>query len=254
MQSLRPRRPFTHTSNSDSDSDSDSSPTALDEQEQEALIQSLTHQNDARNAQFRLFLLALPLVSAIPYLLALTQLQLQPHSNNNSNNNNNRIRALLSLTSLAATAWTLWALPPGTTGIREVDSWASNTSTSGGDGDGGYDGRNRKESDKSKRNQNQPERYNNAVNTPFRGERRRSSPLAAYLPYLNVGLCAVLVLAGLVSKPDASAEGPQQKWGHVGLSNLPAVVYGVVVIAKIVMGGVDPERDLSALRYDYKGA
>ncbi|KAI1652114.1 uncharacterized protein F4817DRAFT_3410 [Daldinia loculata] len=253
MQSLRTRRPFTHASSS-TDSDSDSSPTALDEQEQEALIQSLAHQNDARNAQFRLLLLALPLVSAVPYLVALTQAYSNGNGNDNGNGSGNgnggsgsdRIRALLSLTSLAATAWMLWALPPGVTGIRGVDGWISNTSGKESESEGGSKGTRRKQLD------NIPER-SNAINAPFWAEERRNSPLAAYLPYLNVALCAVLVLAGLVSKPGASAEG-QQQWGHVGLSNLPAVVYGVVIIAKIVMGGVDPERDLSALRYEYKGA
>ncbi|KAI0853730.1 hypothetical protein F5Y00DRAFT_58868 [Daldinia vernicosa] len=234
MQSLRTRRPFTHASDSDSDSDSDS-PTALDEQEQEALIQSLAHQNDVRNAQFRLLLLALPIVSAVPYLLALTQAS-------SSSNGNDRIRALLSLTSLAATAWMLWALPPGTTGIRGVDGWVSDSGSSRS----GSKGARRKQFGSILGR-------SDAVDAPFQAEGRRDSPLAAYLPYLNIALCAVLVLAGLVSKPGASAEGRQQ-WGHVGLSNLPAVVYGVVIIAKIVMGGVDPERDLSALRYEYKGA
>ncbi|KAI1656194.1 hypothetical protein F4813DRAFT_137577 [Daldinia decipiens] len=232
MQSLRTRRPFTHASDSNSNSDSDS-PTALDEQEQEALIQSLARQNDTRNAQFRLLLLALPLASAVPYLLALTQPQ-----PSGTATGTDRTRALLSLTSLAATAWMLWALPPGVTGIRAVDGWVGGT--------GG-------ESSSSRRQLGDGPGRSKAAHAPFWAEERRDSPLAAYLPYLNIAICAVLVLAGLVSKPGASADG-QQQWGHVGLSNLPAVVYGVVIIAKMVMGSVDPERDLSALRYDYKGA
>ncbi|KAI0096546.1 hypothetical protein F4814DRAFT_135579 [Daldinia grandis] len=243
MPSLRPRRPFTNPpSDSDSDSDSNSdldSPTALDEQEQESLIQSLTRQNNVRNAQFRLLLLALPIASTAPYLIALTHPYPHPADRSTPDPGSDRIRALLSLTSLAATAWMLWALPPGITGMRGVDRWVGNGS------EGSSRGRRRQVGDIPGRS--------NAANAPFWAEEHRSSPLAAYLPYLNVALCAVLVLAGLVSKPGASAEGRQQ-WGHVGLSNLPAVVYGVVIIAKIVMGGVDPERDLSALRYEYKGA
>ncbi|KAI8965010.1 hypothetical protein F5Y11DRAFT_344975 [Daldinia sp. FL1419] len=227
---LRPRRPYTHP---DSDSDSDTSPAALDEQEQEALIRSLAHQNDARNAQFRLLLLALPLVSAAPYVITLVRGYGGASRGAAADGGPNaRIRALLSLSSLAATAWMLWALPPRSTGIRGVDAWASG-------------------SPGPSKIQKQRDRFNDT--TPFWAEDRRSSPLATYLPYLNIVLCAVLVLAGLVSKPGASGEGLQQ-WGHVGLSNLPAVVYGVVIVAKIVMGGVDPERDLSALRYEYKGA
>jgi hypothetical protein len=35
---------------------------------------------------------------------------------------------------------------------------------------------------------------------------------------------------------------------------LPVIVYGVILAAKVVMGGVDPERELGGLRYRYKGA
>ncbi|KAI1471819.1 uncharacterized protein F4812DRAFT_194545 [Daldinia caldariorum] len=222
---LRIRRPFTH----DSDSDSDSLPAALDEQEQEALIQSLARQNDARNAQFRLFLLVLPIVSAIPYIVALPQSYRVGSAGTGA-----RIRSLLSLTSLAATAWMLWALPPGVTGIRGIDQWVSR----------GSEGASKRRKQFGTDN----------TSASFWAEGRRDSPLTTYLPYLNITLCVVLVLAGLVSKPGASAREQPQQWGHVGLSNLPAVVYAVVIAAKIVMGGVDPERDLSALRYEYKGA
>ncbi|KAI1802731.1 hypothetical protein F4811DRAFT_385646 [Daldinia bambusicola] len=224
---LRIRRPFTH--DSDSDSDSDSLPAALDEQEQEALIQSLARQNNARNAQFRLFLLALPVVSAIPYLVALPQAYGADSAGTGA-----RIRALLSLTSLAATAWMLWALPPGVTGIRGIDGWISR----------GSENASKRRSHLGMGN----------TSAPFWAESRRDSPLATYLPYLNIALCVVLILAGLVSKPGASTREQPQQWGHIGLGNLPAIVYAVVVVVKIVMGGVDPERDLGALRYEYKGA
>ncbi|RWA03011.1 hypothetical protein EKO27_g12094, partial [Xylaria grammica] len=60
-----------HLSDADA-SDSDSDGPALDEQEQEDLIRALVQQNAARNAQFRLFLLALPALSTLPYLLVLS--------------------------------------------------------------------------------------------------------------------------------------------------------------------------------------
>ncbi|KAJ4173148.1 hypothetical protein NW754_012157 [Fusarium falciforme] len=44
----------------------DSQPEALDEQEQEDLIERLVEENAARNAQFRRLLLALPLLATIP--------------------------------------------------------------------------------------------------------------------------------------------------------------------------------------------
>lgn len=39
-----------------------------------------------------------------------------------------------------------------------------------------------------------------------------------------------------------------------GFAWLPGLVYGVVVLAKWVMGSVDPEGELSGLRYEFKGA
>jgi hypothetical protein len=38
------------------------------------------------------------------------------------------------------------------------------------------------------------------------------------------------------------------------LGALPGVVYASVIGAKVVMAGVDPERELRGLKYDYKGA
>lgn len=71
-------------------------------------------------------------------------------------------------------------------------------------------------------------------------------PVRKYLPYLNLGLCVVLVLLGaLVGKRG-------EIW--MGFGWLPAGVYGVVVLAKWVMGSVDPEEELGELKYDFKGA
>lgn len=88
------------------------------------------------------------------------------------------------------------------------------------------------------------------------------SPLARWLPYLNTGLCALLVLSGLLpttagSSGSGGGGGQQQQEQHagwLGLGNLPAIVYAVVILAKVVMASVDPERELAALRYGYKGA
>lgn len=43
-------------------------------------------------------------------------------------------------------------------------------------------------------------------------------------------------------------------YGWIGLGNLPALIYGIVIGAKMIMGSVDPEGELGALKYDYKGA
>ena len=79
------------------------------------------------------------------------------------------------------------------------------------------------------------------------------SPLQQYLPFLNIALCGLLVLAGLLSSQRSTA-AVARHWGHVGLANLPALIYVVVLVAKMLMGSIDPERELSALRYEYKGA
>ena len=69
-----------------------------------------------------------------------------------------------------------------------------------------------------------------------------------YLPYLNLVLVGLLMLMGLVTKSESAS------FAWIGMGNLPAVVYGVVMLSKFVMGSVDPESELSALKYQYKGA
>lgn len=39
-----------------------------------------------------------------------------------------------------------------------------------------------------------------------------------------------------------------------GMGYLPLVVYAIILVSKMVMGSVDPEKELSSLKYDYKGA
>ncbi|KAK8129592.1 hypothetical protein PG999_001972 [Apiospora kogelbergensis] len=215
----RLRRTFAYPADDDDASAHDDlAQEALDEQEQEELIESLAAQNRARNSQFRIFLLALPILSTVPYLISLVQ-----------PGKLNTLVAMLALTSLGSTAWMLHALPPGETGIPALDRWVKGISgqSSGGNAKRGMD----------------------SSTSAMLGVMQRKSPLETFMPYLNAGLCCVLILTGFVSK----AHAPQQ-WGHVGLGNLPAVVYAVVLLAKMVMGSVDPEGELGALKYDYKGA
>ncbi|KAM5343062.1 hypothetical protein ACJ41O_014028 [Fusarium nematophilum] len=222
----------------------DSQPEALDEQEQEDLIGQLAAENAARDAQMRRFLFALPLLATIPYLPALI-------------NPPTALLALLSLTSLCSTAYLLHHQAPATSGITFIDKWARpktprptrppSLSTRGassglaGDNDDDYDD----EVD-----------YDTVYVPRGRQRRRRSSfsyverrsPLEMYLPYLNLGLGVILILmAWVVGKTRSEAVWP-------GMGYLPLVVYGVVLLAKMVMGSVDPEKELSALKYDYKGA
>jgi hypothetical protein len=75
------------------------------------------------------------------------------------------------------------------------------------------------------------------------------SPLERTLPYLNLGLVVLLVLMGLV-RGDERGGG----FGWVSMGNVPGLVYSVAITAKIVMAGVDPEKELTGLKYGYKGA
>ncbi|EFQ33419.1 hypothetical protein CGRA01v4_00859 [Colletotrichum graminicola] len=232
----RLRRTFHYPTDDDS---ADSQADVMDEEEQEVLIQRLADENAARNAQFNTFLIALPLLTTIPYLISLFRLSAP-------------LTSLLSITSLLSTAFLLHTQPPDVTGIALLDAWshpktprgspssslASSTSSISG-------------ASSSSSSSYQP------VRTPGRTRRRRSSfslvkdqksPLETYLPYLNLGLCAVLVLTGFVTR-----SGERHALGQVGLGNLPAIVYVVTLIAKVVMGSVDPEKELAALKYDLKG-
>jgi hypothetical protein len=78
----------------------------------------------------------------------------------------------------------------------------------------------------------------------------RKSPLEQYLPYLNMALCIVLVLMITLETSWSSQMG----WSRTLLGYLPGAVYAVVLVAKAVMAGVDPEAELAALKYEYKGA
>ncbi|KFH44666.1 hypothetical protein ACRE_045430 [Hapsidospora chrysogenum ATCC 11550] len=106
-KTARLRRTFRYAA--DHDSDSDSQPEAMDEQEQEDLINRLVAENTSGNATFARFLLALPIAATLPYVLALAR----PAT---------RLLALLSITSLLSTAFLLHRLPHTETGIEPLDS------------------------------------------------------------------------------------------------------------------------------------
>jgi len=76
-----------------------------------------------------------------------------------------------------------------------------------------------------------------------------SSPLEVWLPWLNLGLVGVLAILGF-----ASQEAWKGAFTWIGMGNLPGVVFAVIVVAKMIMGSVDPETELGALKYNYKGA
>jgi hypothetical protein len=125
------------------------------------------------------------------------------------------ILSILSISSLLSTAYLLFTLMPGRTNIPFLD----------------------------------------ALNEPNSSNRRDAlrqthphphGPIAQYLPQLNIGLCMMLGLLGMAFR------GREDVWWGFGW--LPAGVYGVVLLAKVIMGSVDPEAELGGLRYGFKGA
>ncbi|KAL6901358.1 hypothetical protein GGI43DRAFT_404725 [Trichoderma evansii] len=221
--SARLRRTFQYPNDSDSDA-----PEAMDEQEQDNLIQTLASQNASQNETLARTLLALPILSIVAYIRPL----LNPATTS---------FAIFCITSLLATAFLLYRLPPAQTGIPIIDSWASGgTGSAGGRGTSGSSAASLVSGLRSR---------NSLGGLLGRGVMDTRTPLEKTLPYLNLGLVSLLVLMGLV-RGDERGGG----FGWVSMGNIPGLVYSVVITAKIVMAGVDPERDLGGLRYGYKGA
>jgi len=81
-----------------------------------------------------------------------------------------------------------------------------------------------------------------------------TSPLLTHLPYLNVVLSMVVAVAGYLNHRITTGQYQGTVAALAGLGNLPAIICVVVVVAKMVMAGVDPEKELNELRYEYKGA
>jgi hypothetical protein len=230
----RLRRTFAYPTDETTSPD-DSPIDALDETEQESLITTLSQQNTLRNAQFRKLLFALPTLSAIPYLLNLfTFVSFMP--------------SLLALTSLASTCWLLYILPPSKTGIAFLDEMNSGSEGEGAataDSDSDSDGEIRRV--RSQMSAQLQRRRSRASSFSYVPGAEAGSPLEKWLPYLNLGLCGVLVVIGILT---AAKKGRES----VLADFLPVIVYGVILVAKMVMGGVDPERELGGLKYRYKGA
>lgn len=257
----RLRKTFQYPTDDSSFSDS---PEILDEDEQDNVIQTLAEQNESRNQQFRLVMLALPALSTLPYLLGI-RLLLAPAS---------LLPTLLSLSSLASTAWLLYRQDPTETGIPRLDTWAairpaisSTTTTDNDDADADHDNDDDVSTPLSpaarRRRRQRRCRHSSFSLSGGPGALQlllqQRSPLETHLPLLNAALCAVLLLMGLAIARGGGGGGGRDvaedaRLGRAVLACLPAVVYGVVVAAKLVMASVDPEAELSALRYEAKGA
>ncbi|AEO61618.1 hypothetical protein MYCTH_2311946 [Thermothelomyces thermophilus ATCC 42464] len=244
----RLRRTFHYpSSDDDDDDDASTSPAVLDEQEQESLIADLARQNDRRNQTTHRLLCALPLLSTLPFLLDLFLARA------------GRALPALGLSSLLATGWMLARLGVTETGFPALDGMYARGHGHGHGHGHGQLGRSRS------RSRSRQRRLGGVGGVGGRGGRGggggilgasvssgAKSPLETHLPWLNVALAALALLTGLLQRlktgPVAAGVSPLM------LGALPGVVYAVIIGAKVVMAGVDPERELSALKYAYKGA
>lgn len=204
----------------------------------------------------------LPVLAAVPFLLALLRAP---------------VLAALALSSLASTTFLLWRLAPDETGIALLDAWGSGRIWGTGQGkrraaagremdqDDGHDYHDRDEtysiasassgSRAGAVREEQRRRRRRGIAGSISlvaGQQQHRSPLETWLPYLNLLLGLVVLMMGIVASRDDDDGGV---WlGRSGLGNLPLVLYLVVLVAKTVMASVDPERELGALTYEYKGA
>ncbi|KAK4139828.1 uncharacterized protein C8A04DRAFT_40410 [Dichotomopilus funicola] len=258
----RLRRTFRYPS--DDDDDNSSLPEVLDEQEQESLIESLALQNAARNKTTHTFLSVFPPLSAIPFLIAL----FFPPSHKTGSSNTTLV-PLLGLSSLAATSWMLYHLNVTETGFPFLDSPSpptpQGTTTTAAETSGigsGYG---------LIKNNKRPFAKPNITSSRAgilgsTTHENSSSPLTRYLPILNIALALLTFLTAFLQhlvqqRQQQEAQNPDHtdnsRGGGVNpllLGALPGIVYAVVIGAKMVMASVDPERELSGLKYRYKGA
>lgn len=237
----RLRRTFAYPT--DDSSATSSAPEALDEEEQEHLIQSLAAQNASSNRAHSYILLSIPILSCLAFLPSI----LLPTSKSDGHTNhrhNALVPSLLALTSLLSTAYLLHVLPTTQTGVPWLDRWAASPSQTS------------RKASRSPPGSDDGENDDGAYPdpTPLPSRRRRRSllpadspyappegPLLTFLPYMNAFLALLVLLSGWLG-----GKGPPYY--------LPTLVYGAVLIAKVVMAGVDVEGELGGLRYGYKGA
>ena len=207
-------------------------PTNHSETEQETLITTLALQNTSRNQTTHRFLVAIPPLSSVPFLLAL----LLPPSTTSTTPTPSRLLSLLGLTSLLATAYTLHALDTTETGLPFLDNYHHHTPTT----------------PKPKPTIIPRKKRKDGLLGSSAGTEK--SPLTQHLPHLNTALALLALITGLLERFRLSDTAASAAVSPVLLGALPGVVYGVVIGAKVVMAGVDPARELGGLRYGYKGA
>jgi hypothetical protein len=183
----------------------------LPEPEQEQLIDTLSTSNTKSNNLYKQVFLALPLFSTLLYTPLLFQ-------------GSTAVLSLLSISSLLSSAYILYVLPPGVTGLSFLDAYIKPDSPK------------------------QSGAQSSAYKLPQLGQKIDKSPIEIYLPYLN------LILSGLVLFGSFMAAGSTGGGGlSLALGSLPAVMFGIVLGVKVLLGSVDVG-ELEKLKYGYKGA
>lgn len=241
--------------------------------EQESLITTLAAQNEARNASFARLLPLLPLLASVPFLLGLllpprspspsptettTSPPSAPRPSSSSSSSPSALLSLLALSSLLATGLLLARLGPTQTGFARLDGVrpapAPAPAAAHGRGSGTATATTTTMTSRLRgwrRGRGGP----GGILGDDGGGRGQGSPLERYLPYLNLVLAGLAFATGLLEQARRAGAGPAAPGvSPVLLGALPGVVYAAVVGAKVVMAGVDPEKELSGLRYGYKGA
>ncbi|KIW44144.1 uncharacterized protein PV06_05177 [Exophiala oligosperma] len=224
MNATRLRKAFKYPSDDDG---TDVSHDEMDEQEQETLLTKLRASESSTNAQYRLIFTALPLVVTLPFIwylfIATSRIM--------------ALLCLLSVTSLGSSAYMMSFMPVSSaptspsTGSKSTSGrppppsvvFGTGMSTASGSG-------------------------KNFLS--FFATSAEDGPVKQYLPYMNVAICGILLLAAVGYR--ARADVPEGLWLFLVL---PAVIFGMVVMARRSIGEIQMGlRELQGMRYEYKGA
>lgn len=214
MAAPRLRRAFKYPEE-DVDGDSDGR-DEMDEEEQSTLISQLQSQNSSSNQNLVPLLIALPILSSLPFLYVL-------FFSGSSTPPSLRLLSSLSLTSLISSVFASGLLSHGPGSrrneqpVRPSQVFGSPTSSGGVGSD-------------------------------------ELSPLQRYLPNLNWGLAALIALSGMFLRNEVLTGGPIQEhfwmWCFV-----PGVIVVVIEVSTKAIADVeDGLVGLGGLKYDYKGA
>ena len=143
---------------------------------------------------------------------------------------------LLAITSLLCTAWTMHFVPAGQTGIPPLDKFIHNMRDTAS------------EKAKGKR----PELSTAGLRMGAHGGIGGQGPIMQFLPIMNAALAFLILLMGRFAAGSTKGER-EDGISKLVVSGLPMLALGMMVGAKIMLGGVGVD-ELEGLRYGYKGA